>query len=313
MSLQTKCCVDHNVIRVLDYNRTCELLKWTRIPSSFSKLLKPCLKGIILPLSNKTYTFNETLTVVFPTYVDNFAELFLRMTDVRSSISTNTSLAIYNWNTKYTFMMQPFAKYVKPLANIENRCFNCNFLKHGNALPRLSSAKFFRNDMRKILKMNAISPPLTKQRLTAVVALRSRRRFLTIKHFENCKLEFECYTAHMDTKVGIDLLANADIFVTMHGADTINAFALDSGAKIVEIMPIKGLWECPCNIYSDYAYKLNLNFTKIWSKYRSRKSGSYNYDVTIDWYDIRRAISSSQREIIANTSVLTRHAKKRFY
>ena len=156
--------------------------------------------------------------------------------------------------------------------------------------------------MRKILHIDGARQQFKyKSKPILVVAIRERRRFLSIRGFDKCDTEFACHKIRIPEKP--QMLLNADVFVSIHGADMVNAFAVRPSCKIIEVMPVKGLKQCDCRIYSKYFTKYGYNYTQVWSTHRSNGGGSYSDDVIIDWSDIRKAISSYHTEITVNTSV----------
>lgn len=86
------------------------------------------------------------------------------------------------------------------------------------------------------------------------------------------------------------LLAQADVLISVHGADVLNALAMRAESSVVEIMPVHKA-NCPCTMYQDmfvrerrikyYALEPKNNMTRAVSGGHVGKT--YHSDLAVDW------------------------------
>ena len=102
------------------------------------------------------------------------------------------------------------------------------------------------------------------------------------------------------------LLAQADVMISVHGADILNALAMRAGSSVVEILPVHKA-NCPCDMYKDllvpehrlkyYALEPKANKTRAVSK--GHVGRTYNSDLAVEWSALegvlRRFVSARLR------------------
>lgn len=102
-----------------------------------------------------------------------------------------------------------------------------------------------------------------------------------------------CCIAHSlwnGTLKNAEVLTQADVFISMHGSDLPNGFALPSGGSVVEVMPVTRR-DCPCSLYTNLYlsserelcyYKLESNNLSHVPDVRQRSS-YLSQDVILPW------------------------------
>jgi len=101
-----------------------------------------------------------------------------------------------------------------------------------------------------------------------------------------------------------EVLTQADVFISMHGSDLPNGFALPSGGSVVEVMPVtRG--DCPCSLYTNLYlsserelcyYKLESNNLSHVPNVRQRSS-YLSQDVILPWPALQNVL---ERIVLVN-------------
>ena len=136
-----------------------------------------------------------------------------------------------------------------------------------------------------------------------LIARRNKKqRGLHILNLQRCNDFFDCRVHNLSNLVtAATELPQTDVFVSVHGADMANAFAVKRGATVVEIMPVLGYSEITVTMFEPYFTEAK--HVSVWSAQAQRRGRhqDYNRDLVIDWADIASAITSNATKFIAHS------------
>ena len=132
---------------------------------------------------------------------------------------------------------------------------------------------------------------------------------------ERCPVRSSSSPAHTTRKPGpFDLVLDdgdsdpagpavdvADVMVTSHGADMINAFGLHRGATVLEVMPVYQAG-CPCKMYKELLssegggppvvlhYQMSSKNKSMAVTTEPRKMGTYHMNLLLPWPTLQQAL-----------------------
>lgn len=325
--MDTPLCFEDGRIQTASTERVCDFLRFAKQPKNFHLLLRPCATGLIVANSSlgahQSWQASKVL-LVFPSWIQNFGESVMR-TASRLSKGWDT-IVVVDWYRKYSFLLAPFASHtaiLKPqrpgsTSLVSARgCYRSVRVCDMAALPAVRDVNLHRT-MREVLAPFGhpvsldLSPP-TKLRVS-IVRRASSRRHLHIRNLIDCSTLYECNEYRFtNLSLAASVLATTDIFISIHGADMANAYAIKPGGRVVEIMPVEGYWECDCTIHRKYFTEAT--HVSVWSTNRVKgkfvkgeKGSSYHQNLVIDWADIAGAITSEKSTFEARSLQVARHA-----
>jgi len=101
-----------------------------------------------------------------------------------------------------------------------------------------------------------------------------------------------------------EVLTQADVFISMHGSDLPNGFALPSGGSVVEVMPVTRR-DCPCSLYTNLylSSERELCYYKLESDNLShvpnvlQRSSYLSQDVILPWPALQNVL---ERIVLVN-------------
>ena len=303
--VSSKFCFRNSIVYVNNYEEVCKTLKWTRDDMDFSKLLRLCTKKLILPMkeSQSVTVFPNKSLLLFTSYINTYGEVFIRSVPRLDFMKTYfENIFVHNWYFEH--LLTPFTNNIRIYGDTDaHGCYDgyiCDF--SGQPNPDTVNVH---TAIRKVMNL----PPYTntmhafqkeKKKTVLFVFRQGKTRRMIIQNLDKCERYFSCIFAHgMNNTFTRKVIPHIDIFVSVHGSDVVNAYAMNFNAQVLEIMPPRGRWQCDCHMHKKY-FK-HQHYTEVKALHAVRNRGSYQENITISFSDIYAAITSNKSLFIAES------------